>query len=380
MKAIVIDDERLALESMARILQRYNIDVVGTFLDPREAIKHHQSLGAEVAFVDIEMPELNGLELAARLQSDNPELHIVFVTAYVQYAVDAFEIAAVDYLTKPIQLKRLDITLKRLQALRRVSRETHESSTSREASLMTLCLFHHLCFQDSQGSLVDIPWRTTKAKELFAYMVHLDDRTPSKEEIIDRIWPDGDLVKIGAYMHTIIYQIRQTLKNASVPLKIEYKDGRYKLEAAAELQVDVRVWEKAVREAADTDDSEKMHDLLVNGYRGDYLETEGFLWAENERERLRALWLEHALRNAAQMEASASYSNAISLHQHIQARFPEIEESYFGLMRLYDKLGNTSEVRHQYNRLSRMLAEDLGMQPNGTVSGWFDNWNDRKSS
>ncbi|MCD9020823.1 response regulator [Cohnella silvisoli] len=375
MKVIVIDDENLALESMVRMLQRFDVEVAGTFQDPREALKHHESLGAEVAFMDIEMPEMNGLELASRLQSVNPELHIVFVTAYEQYAIEAFEMAAVDYLLKPIQLKRLDITLKRLQAMRPGS-----GRESREQSVTKLRLFHHMSFLDSQGGSLEIPWRTTKAKELFAYMIHLGDRTPNKDELLDRIWPDVHIEKAVTLLHTTIYQIRQTLKNACIPLRIEYKEGRYCLDLASGMQVDTRMWEMAVREAANEGNPEKMHHLLLTEYRGDYLETEGYLWAESERERLRALWLEHALKNASQMETSALFSNAISLHQQIQERFPEIEESYFGLMRLFDKLGNTSEVQHQYANLTRMLAADFGMHPDESITKWFDDWNDRKSS
>ncbi|QJD87021.1 response regulator [Cohnella herbarum] len=374
MKAIVIDDEPLAVDSMVRILQRYQVEVVGAFVDPREALKQQEHLRADVAFVDIEMPEWNGLELASRLQSANPELHIVFVTAYEQYAIDAFELAAVDYLLKPIQLKRLDVTLKRLAAMR------PGGSEPREDGLAMLCLLHHLSFQDARGGAMEIPWRTTKAKELFAFMIHLADKTPNKDELLDRIWPEGDLDKSVTYLHTAIYQIRQAFKTANIPLKIEYKEGRYRLDLPANVQVDARAWENAVKAAAEENQPEKMVQLLVKEYRGDYLETEDFHWAANERERLRALWLEHALKNASQLEAAGSSGDAISLFQQIQVRFPEIEESYFGLMRLYDKLGNTSEVNHQYELLTDMLNEDFGVRPSGIVTEWFESRNDRMPS
>ncbi len=369
MRAIVVDDEKLALESMVRNLQRYNVEVVGAFQDPREALKQQVTLSAEVAFVDIEMPEMGGLDLAARLQSDNPELHIVFVTAYEQYAIDAFELDAVDYLLKPVQLKRLDMTLKRLSAMGNANREFSADFFT------TLCLLHHLSIQDSRGASIEIQWRTNKAKELFAYMIHLGERTPNKDELLDRLWPDGDIDKAATYLHTTIYQIRRTLKNANIPLKIEYKEGRYRLDLPSGAIVDARKWENSLKEAADAIDPEEVFRLLLKGYRGDYLETEGFLWAENERERIRALWLEHALRNAEWMEASVLYSNAISLYQQIQLKFPEIEASYFGLMRLYDKLGNSSEVHHQYEELTRILAEEFEIRPTEKLKEWFDNWN-----
>jgi two-component SAPR family response regulator len=117
-----------------------------------------------------------------------------------------------------------------------------------------------------------------------------------------------------------------------------------------------------------------VHRLLLKGYRGDYLESEGFLWAENERERLRALWLDQAIRNAEWMEASELFGNAISLYQQIQLKFPEIETSYFGLMRLFDKLGNSSDVHHQYEKLTRILAEEFDIKPTEKIMKWFRNW------
>jgi len=369
MKAIVVDDEYLALKSMVRMLNRFEVEVAGAFQDPREALQRQVELDADVAFVDIEMPELNGLELAARMQSVQPRLNIVFVTAYEQYALEAFELAAIDYLLKPLQLKRLEVTLKRLQVNR------FEPQPAAEP-LPVLCLFHHLSFRNGRGALLNVPWRTTKVKELLSYLIHSGDKTPAKEELLDRIWPDTDLEKSITHLHTTIYQIRQTLKNAGIPLQIHYKDGRYRIDLKG-MEVDAVRWESAVREAGKTLDHAKMHQLLLNEYRGDYLETEDYDWAYNERERLKALWLEHALKNVEQLETSGLFSDAISLYQQIQIRFPENEESYFGLMRLYDKLGNSSEVHHQFDKLSRMLREDFGLKPSGPIEEWFRKWSQR---
>ncbi|RKP53052.1 response regulator [Cohnella endophytica] len=374
MRAIVIDDERPALESLARLLERNGVDVVGAFQDPREALKQGGLHKVDVAFVDIEMPELNGLELAARLQSAEADIHIVFVTAYEQYAIEAFELAAADYLLKPVQLARLDVTIKRIQTMKFARSDKKDDKYPG-----TLCLLHRLGFMDGHGKQLEITWRTTKAKELFAYLLHAGDRAPNKDELLDRIWPDGEIEKAATLLHTTLYHVRQTMKNADLPLRIDYKEGRYKLVLPQGAKVDARLWEQAISEAVDQEDAERQQRLLLDEYRGDYLEMEGFLWAENERERLRALWLEHALHFASWMEVS-QISVAIPLYQRIQARFPEIEEGYFGLMRLYDKLGHTSEVRHQYAKLTRMLEEDFGMRPTRSVAAWFDEWNGRKYS
>ncbi|MFD0671214.1 response regulator [Cohnella sp. GCM10027633] len=372
MRAIVVDDEYLALESMTRLLQRFEVTVAGAFQDPREALKRQRSADADVAFVDIEMPELNGLELAARLQAEQPGMQIVFVTAYEQYAIEAFELAAIDYLLKPIQLKRLETTIQRLRA-----RRAEPAPEPAPSALPTICFFHHLSFQDAEGHPLAITWRTTKARELLAYLIHSGDKTPSKEELLDRIWPDVDPDKSVTHLHTTIYQVRQSMKQMRIPLSLHYKEGRYHIELGG-TQVDAPLWEKSLREAAEADDVAASNHLLTHGYRGDYLGTEDYMWADAERERLRALWLDNALKTAARLEASDASGDAITLYQQIQQRYPENEECYFGLMRLYGKLGNGTEVHQQYAKLVAMLEEDFDAEPSDDVARWYAHWNERK--
>lgn len=372
MRAIVVDDEYLALESMTRLLQRFEVTVAGAFQDPREALNRQQEIGAEVAFVDIEMPEVNGLELAARLQAEQPDLQIVFVTAYEQYAIEAFELAAIDYLLKPIQLKRLETTIQRLR-----SRRAEIASEPVSSAMPTICFFHHLSFLDAGGNPLQITWRTAKARELLAYLIHSGNKTPSKEELLDRLWPDIDPDKSVTHLHTTIYQVRQSMKQVGIPLTLHYKEGRYYIELGG-TNVDVSQWEKSLREAVETDDIATIHHLLTQDYRGDFLETEAYMWAESERERLRALWLDNAIKAVARLETSGSTGDAISLYQQMQRRYPENEESYFGLMRLYGKLGNGTEVHQQYAKLAAMLEEDFDEEPSEDVERWYTQWNERK--
>lgn len=374
MRAIVVDDEYLALQSMTRMLQRFEVTVAGAYQDPREALRLQREADADVAFVDIEMPELNGLELAARLQAEQPGLQIVFVTAYEQYAIEAFELAAIDYLLKPIQLKRLETTIQRLLARRA---ESVPEPAQLPAASPTVCFFHHLSFQDAEGQPLAITWRTAKARELLAYLIHSGGKTPSKEELLDRIWPDADPDKSVTHLHTTIYQVRQSMKQLRFPLSLHYKEGRYHIELGG-TQVDAPLWEKSLRDAVLADDDAAVHRLLTQGYRGDYLETEDYMWAEAERERLRALWLDNALKTAAHLEASDSSGDAISLYQQMQQRYPENEACYFGLMRLYGKLGNGTEVQQQYAKLAAMLEEDFDAEPSEEVARWFAHWNERK--
>ncbi|OQD43649.1 LytR/AlgR family response regulator transcription factor [Croceivirga radicis] len=104
MKCIIIDDEPLAADLLADYCQHLDfLEVVGVFTNPLESIPVIKAKNIDLIFLDIEMPQLSGLEFIELL--DNPPL-FVFTTAYSQYAVEGFDLNAVDYLLKPIRRSR----------------------------------------------------------------------------------------------------------------------------------------------------------------------------------------------------------------------------------------------------------------------------------
>ncbi len=115
-RMIIVDDEKAAVDELKFMLDRYeDIQIAGTFTDPGKALETILINGTDVVFLDISMPEMDGFVLAeAVLKLKNPPF-IVFVTAYDEYAINAFEINAVDYLLKPVYEERLDRTIQRVK-------------------------------------------------------------------------------------------------------------------------------------------------------------------------------------------------------------------------------------------------------------------------
>jgi DNA-binding LytR/AlgR family response regulator len=117
LKCVVAEDEALLREELAALLRQAapDLELVAVCEDGAgalDAIARHQP---EVAFLDIRMPGLSGLEVAAALADASPRTQVVFVTAYEQHALDAFENGAVDYLLKPVARERLDAALRRVR-------------------------------------------------------------------------------------------------------------------------------------------------------------------------------------------------------------------------------------------------------------------------
>jgi two-component system LytT family response regulator len=121
LRVILIDDEERVLNLMERLLEtNKNIEISGKYTRPEEAISRIKTEKVDVVFLDIQMNGMNGIQAAEYLLEVDPEIDIVFITAYNQYAIEAFKLSAVDYLLKPPTAERLNKTIERLLWRRKV--------------------------------------------------------------------------------------------------------------------------------------------------------------------------------------------------------------------------------------------------------------------
>ncbi len=113
MRTLIIDDERLARKELITLLSEYTeIEIIGECDSAASAIESIKTLKPDLVFLDVQMPEKTGFDVMNEVGDDKPE--VIFVSAYDNYALKAFEINALDYLLKPLDPTRLDNTLKEL--------------------------------------------------------------------------------------------------------------------------------------------------------------------------------------------------------------------------------------------------------------------------
>ena len=126
-KAVIAEDEGLLRAELVSQLQRAwpELEIAAECEDGASALDAIDAHRPEVAFLDIRMPGITGLEVAAAAADASPQTQVVFVTAYNQYAIDAFDRGAVDYLLKPIAPDRLAATIARLKS--RLATGTHDA-------------------------------------------------------------------------------------------------------------------------------------------------------------------------------------------------------------------------------------------------------------
>jgi len=143
-KAIIIDDEEMARTLLKGMVQEYcpTIEVVDLCKDLPNGVKSIKKHKPDIVFLDIEMPGHSGLELLDFFNDDEIDFSIIFVTAYNQYAIQAFKLSAVDYLLKPIEINDLKSAIELFEKQSgtqklKVLRENLENSSSKKIALAT---------------------------------------------------------------------------------------------------------------------------------------------------------------------------------------------------------------------------------------------------
>lgn len=123
MRTLLVDDEALARQRLERMLRSLQVEDITVATNADEALEAIKSQYFDVAFLDINMPGVNGIDLAYELRYNQDDLYIIFQTAYSEHALEAFDIGATGYLVKPYSLDALSKTLERTRQVASVPEE-----------------------------------------------------------------------------------------------------------------------------------------------------------------------------------------------------------------------------------------------------------------
>lgn len=355
--AIIVDDEKPALRGIEFLLKEYQgISIIEMFTNPLTAIDEIRKLKPQVVFLDINMPQLKGIDAASRILDQSPDTDIVFVTAFDQYAIEAFELHALDYILKPINPERLKKTVERLL------KKKPEEQESRGRKLQIKCLQH---FQVSFEGLEPIKWRTEKTRELFAFLLHSRGRDITKEELLDKLWPEDEPVKAIRQLYNGIYYIRKALDGYGVDRSLICIDSNYSLKLG-QVDYDVnRLYELEKSISEDRLESLEEAEMIC---KGDYLEGEDYPWAQFERERLEILSVQCQIKLSKHYIKKGQYEKAEEKLTKAYLRNPYEENTTELLLKLYLETGEKSKAVRHFNSYSKVIEEDLGIKPSDKLN------------
>jgi two-component system LytT family response regulator len=266
MKAVLVDDEYYALQGLRMILEEVGgVEVVGMYENGPSALEGIEAGSPDVVFLDIEMPEINGLELFLKILETSKNPNVVFVTAYEHYAVQAFELDALDYLVKPVQKTRLIKTLERLKTV------IDQGITSKK---ITFHCFRHFSAL-AEGKEWNLGWRTKKAEELLAYLICEKGRFVAKEKIAEALWPNLDNAKSIANLYLAYYYLK---KHSVLSSLIESERGKMRIRLE-DADCDLINFDRIIQSCRDITDANIMTAEKGEAiYQGILLEDRYYAW------------------------------------------------------------------------------------------------------
>ncbi|WP_341300173.1 response regulator [Lysinibacillus sp. FSL H8-0500] len=285
MKVIIIDDEKIAIDVlriMLNQLEQFQISIKGAFTNVMDALTLLEKETVDIVFLDIEMIDTHGLQVAKQLLIKQPSLQIIFITAHAQFAVDAFEIEATDYLLKPVHEKRLVKAL--IKAQQKWQLQQIETTSTKTEHLLYAHIFGSFYLLDAQQEVVK--WRTRKTRELFLYLWFHQKKPMLNAVIIEALWPTLDFERAASHLHTTIYQLRKLLKENGRKDPIQLVNNHYQLNIKIDSDYD-----ELIQLLEQEKHDEQSIQQLLNCYEGDFLAEEEYPWAMPIQFRLKQMVL-----------------------------------------------------------------------------------------
>lgn len=356
LRVVVVEDEVPNLELMKIIIGRNeHLNIVGAFTSSREALKSIADLKPQVVFLDVEMPEMSGIELAREIVKCDENIQVVFVTAYNQYAIDAFKVNAVNYILKPITAEALRETTERLLKNHYLLSNAPEVSKVYKIS----CLGSYMVCRGSKK--ISVKWTTNKVEELFAYFLYHKGDSVDKWKICDVLWTDKLPEKAEHNLHSTIYRLKNDLKAIGIENVISYKQGTYRIELG-NFYCDALEFEKGINDNQIVQESNvSKYENIISLYKGSLFGGKDYIWSIEWREKLNNYYIESVKKIAEYYIEHKQYHKAEEKLKNMLEINPLDEKGYEMLMRVYCYMGDRIKLTMQYEQLNTLLTEELSL-------------------
>lgn len=349
--AIIVDDEPPSLDRLEKLINNSGLALVaGKFTESLSALKFLQENRINAVFLDIEMPDMNGIELATRILDLQGHIDVVFVTAYNQYAVEAFRLNALDYLMKPVAADRLKETLYRII-------ERKGSAPSGELSVRCFGRFS-VCVGSEE-----VRFRTEKAEELLAYLMDNKGGFVSRSKILDSLWEDFEGDRAVTHFNTTLHYVKKALLRSGVQLSIQYDRGTYRLGTEG-LRCDYLTFSGAVeKHETISPENRRRFEEAADLYGGEYLLGWEYSWAAAKRVILGEQYLRLLLGIANCCRKDGDYRKAVQWLEKGLLYEPLHRELNYRLVEALLLAHNRAVAVKYYELYRQGLRKKLGAEP-----------------
>ena len=219
MIAIAVDDEILMLGALVKAINASpDIAEVSKFSNCDEALAFVKNNAVDVAFLDINMRGIGGLELAERIVEMRPECKIVFCTGYEEYAIPAFKLHASGYLMKPISAEDVQGEIDNIKGL-----------VKKEKLLTVRCFGNFEVYAKDEK----LTFKRLKTKELFAFLIDRNGAGMTAKQICAVLFPDDtDDNKNSVYLRQLVLDLKNTLKAVGAESVLRHETPCYRVDTS----------------------------------------------------------------------------------------------------------------------------------------------------
>lgn len=353
-KCIAVDDEQNALNRFERMIaQDERLSLEGTFTSPSDAVEFIKEHPVDIAFLDIEMPQMTGLELAEVLMDYNPYIEVVFVTAYNQYALEAFKAHATGYLLKPLAR---DAFQRQIDIMETKLKKDHTPTGNK----LTVSCFGSFSIKKPGDDGELIRFRTSKAEELLAYLIHNEGRARSKDMILDTLWPETDPDKAANNFRVTCTYIRSTLADIGYTDILVRDHDDYSVNISM-ITCDYIKFRKGVSnmDALTLAEAEELSRL----YTGGYLENRFYEWADESRSWLETRYIQLMYHLGSLYKSQDKVDRAINAYEAVLRVDLYEEEALREVLSLKAKKLPANAIREYYDKYVHQLSEEYGSDP-----------------
>lgn len=363
MKVILLDDEDNALELLEMILTDIGgIEIIDTYLSPFAFLEGMQKLKwsghlPDAVFVDIEMPDMFGLEVAEKVHEIDAKVQVIFVTAYSEYAIQAFEVHAQDYILKPASKERIEKTLNHIRMLTGKA----DVNNGAESEIQIQCMGEFAIFRNRE--MERVKWRTSKARELCAYLLHEHNRIVATDTLLELFFENEDSEKSKVYLYSTVSYVRKIFNQLGFPNALQKLEDGYVINVSG-IQCDyLELLEIVSEETPIVVNNIERYERLFDLYKGDFIQNVDHIAFMARREDVRQQTV-HTLRRMKDFyKASQNEEKVMHCLFKIVELMPDSEHDTYELMKVYNKHGERGEALKVYQQFVRHLAEEYGLSP-----------------
>ena len=368
MRIMLVDDEKPAIDELYYFLQDYKCDFISSYMNVTLALEKLQIEKPDAIFVDINMPNMSGIEFAEAVRKIDTEIVIVFVTAHTSYALEAYKVHPTDYILKPINRKYFNNTMTYVM---KSIEQKHQKVNYVSPSEFAIRCFGNFEVNNRNGD--KMKFVTKKTKELFAYFILKVDRTIYRDELLNSLFPNSDPQKALNNFYVTLYRLKKAIESIGLNDK-EYlilgENGITYLKNGVCPYTDIARF-ILKKESLNADNINLVQDY-IDAYNEKLFQEMDTNWLDDEKNWIEIQMELFMLQVATYYEKQNEYDKA----ENVLIKLISVNElsvqAYEALLYLYMRSNNHYAYRTLYKNYGNLVKNEIGQEIGKEYVEFFD--------